>query len=991
MSLSVPGAILAGVNQYQDIPNAISRKKQLSVCVAAIIVGSAMVVAQDVNAAPKKTAKNKLQSPQAPNALEAEVARLQAQLEAVQRDRDVVASERDLLKQSITSGAAVGETAPAATNDLSAPITAATAPAEQLAQKEAAETDNLGEVVVRGKVRPRLEKVKDVPRSSSVRTGEELNRQVSQDLQSILQRAGNVRWNYGNSRTSSLSIRGVGQQAQTDAQDPSVLTVVDGVPYAYNPLTSFDHYDLDQIEVSRGPQGTNGGKNANMGVVRLNTRRPSFTPEASYSLVYGNYDTYIGDAAGGGSVIDDVLAWRGAIHVNKAQGATTNEYNDRETWYNKDRVAGRVQLLFTPTENFNARISFDAQPRGEEYTNGATYNFQTPNRYANGAVNTLTTDPQTRLNRRWFKDLNTQYTYQDDYLKGNQRKTVNQDNQQPLITASKGGLVDLNWRVGDFNINSITAVRDYEFLARNDEGTPFDISKNGGGGVPSFVQISQELKVSSKIDKLVDYTAGIYLLDRDQIKDNAVGFGTDAGAWFASPQQYARLDADSAGRQLMSDSLKELATNGPYYIHNQTGAIFAEAKWHITEPLSLTTGFRFSNENRHQQTEKYIVNNGAGANLNPGVVNGINTGGFGLNTSVASTDPLYGTLTAAALADPAQLTAANAVAQQYYKQNYSNLNLAQRRQVVDAKSIRAGSGIGVLWDKEPGKPYKSTQPGYVVSPSYKFNEDLTSYVSWQYAEKAGVSQTNNGVANLADPEKTNSYEIGLKSSFFDKTLTLNTDFFYTDITNYQQAVRIVDEYSTNIARQTNPVADPTYLSTTGNAKGVRALGVEIDGAYDGIPYTSISFSGSFNDAIYTDFKNLAKPVELNWPGSPAFYDATGERLPGASQFTFNIGPEVRFPLALVGVNVLGNSEFHTSFNTAYTSGSKSDISLSSYSYIAANTTTDFAIGIGRRDKLFDLSFIAKNLFNNQTYASQTWNSANPGQPQWFGVAIRGKI
>jgi len=981
MSLRVPGAILAGVNQYQDIPNAISRRKQLSVCVSAIIVGSALMVAQDANAASKKAAKNN----KAPNALEAQVARLQAQLEAVQRDRDVVASERDLLKQSITSSAAVGEAAPAAANDLSVPIPAETAPAEQLAKKEAAETDNLGEVVVRGKVRPRLEKVKDVPRSSSVRTGEELNRQVSQDLQSILQRAGNVRWNYGNSRTSSLSIRGVGQQAQTDAQDPSVLTVVDGVPYAYNPLTSFDHYDLDQIEVSRGPQGTNGGKNANMGVVRLNTRRPSFTPEASYSLVYGNYDTYIGDAAGGGSVIDDVLAWRGAIHVNKALGATTNEYNNRETWYNKDRVAGRVQLLFTPTENFNARISFDAQPRGEEYTNGATYNFPTPTKYANGAINALGTDAKTRLNRRWFKDLNTQYTYEDDYLKGNQRKTVNQDNQQPLITASKGGLVDLNWRVGDFNINSITAVRDYEFLARNDEGTPFDISKNGGGGVPSFVQISQELKVSSKIDKLVDYTAGIYLLDRDQIKDNAVGFGADAGAWFASTNQYNRLDTNSAGRQLMTDSLKELATNGPYYIHNQTGAIFGEAKWHITEPLSLTTGFRFSNENRHQQTEKYIVNNGTGASLNPGIVNGVNTGGFGSDAN--------GNLTAAALADPNQVAIANAVAQKYFGvANYnSGLNNTQKAQVRDAKSIRAGSGIGVLWDKEPGKPYKSTQPGYVVSPSYKFNEDLTSYVSWQYAEKAGVSQTNNGVANLADPEKTNSYEIGLKSSFFDKTLTFNTDFFYTDITNYQQAVRIVDEYSTNIARQTNPAADPTYLSTTGNAKGVRALGVEIDGAYDGIPYTSISFSGSFNDAIYTDFKNLAKPVELNWPGSPAFFDATGERLPGASQFTFNIGPEVRFPLALVGVNVLGNSEFHTSFNTAYTSGSKSDISLSSYSYIAANTTTDFAIGIGRRDKLFDLSFIAKNLFNNQTYATQTWNSANPGQPQWFGVAIRGKI
>ena len=372
-------------------------------------------------------------------------------------------------------------------------------------------------------------------------------------------------------------------------------------------------------------------------------------------------------------------------------------------------------------------------------------------------------------------------------------------------------------------------------------------------------------------------------------------------------------------------------------------------------------------------------------------MNGVQTGGFDSN---ATTGVLTGNNSAA------QIALANSVAQQYFGvANYcltgsagcvNGLSAAQLAQVATAKTLRQ-TNIGVLWDKEPGRSFKSTQPGYVVSPSYKINEDLTTYVSWQYGEKAGFSQTPNAVAMSVLPEKTNSYEIGFKSSFFDKTLNLNTDFFYTDISNYQQAVQVVDEYSTNLARQSNPSAAPTYISSTGNAAGVRALGVEIDGYFNAIPYTTVSFSGSYNDAIYTDFKNAAKPSEQNYPGSPAFWDVTGKTLPGAAKFTFNIGPEVRIPLQVLGLQYLGKTEFHTSFNTSFTSSYKSDVSLSDYSTIKANSYTDFAIGVGRRDKLFDISLVGKNIFNNKTPTAILWNSWTPGLPQWFGVMVSGKI
>jgi len=85
----------------------------------------------------------------------------------------------------------------------------------------------LGEEVTR--VRDSVERLQDVPVSVSIVTGKELSRLEATDISALTQRAANVSWNFGNQRTSSLSIRGVGKQGQTEAQDPSVGVIVDGV------------------------------------------------------------------------------------------------------------------------------------------------------------------------------------------------------------------------------------------------------------------------------------------------------------------------------------------------------------------------------------------------------------------------------------------------------------------------------------------------------------------------------------------------------------------------------------------------------------------------------------------------------------------------------------------------------------------------------------------------------------------------------------------
>jgi outer membrane receptor protein involved in Fe transport len=912
---------------------------------AALLAGLSVLAAAPVQAADEQLLQQ----------LQAEVARVNA--------------ENARLKKELESSRAPAA-APVAAQE-AAPTSAAPARKEIVKDDEPVSLDA---VVVRS--RNRIERLQDVPLSVSVVTGKELDQLGANDIGAITKRAGNVSWNLGNQRTSSLSIRGIGKQGQTEAMDPSVGVIVDGVPYAYNALTSsFDFHDIDAVEVTRGPQGTLLGKNSTLGVINISTKRPSFTPSADYSLTFGEKNTFIGKLAAGGPIVDDLLAWRGTFNVQRADGDLSNVYNRDLSYTNKDRVSGRVQFLLTPNADFNARFALEIQPRAGEFTNGRTYNTPTPAKYADGSVNPLSTDAATRLARGWFTQQRD-YTYANDYLSST---SVNVNGARPLVTGSHGASAELNWNLGNHTLTSITAYKDYHFNAVNDEGTPFDIARNSGGYWNDYKQVSQELRLSSQAGGFVDYQTGLFLMGTDTTADYQKRWGADAGAWFATTAQYNLLDTNAgvnrgSGLALLANSLNGLATSGSstagvQSIKNKSEAIFGQANWHLSEPLTLTTGIRLTKEDRKNTSNSIVTSNGLGGDLNPTSVNGVQLGGFASN---ATTGALTST-------DAAQVALANSVAQKYFGvATYAGLTAAQQKQVATAKAIRL-SQIGVLYNNVQAESFNTVQPNFVLSPSYKINDNLTTYVSWQYGEKAGISQVTNGVSQLAKAEKNTSYEWGVKSALLNKTLILNADVYLTDIKDYQQAVQVYDAYTTNLKND----GTTYYTSSTGNAPKVRATGLEVDGVYGGIPFTTIRFAGAYNNAVYKSFPNAGKPAELGNLAAP-YVDFTGKTLPGAAKLTFNIGAEYRHP-------VWTDKEFHASFNTNYSSKFNSDNSLSDYAWVPAFSTTDIALGLGRRDKSYDVTLLVKNLFDDKTNQSQTWNNYNPAVPRWIGVMFTGKL
>ena len=640
------------------------------------------------------------------------------------------------LKQALAAAQGQPQAAPAAQGAQPADTQAAP-PSSTAAAPAGQDEQQLETVVVRS--RNRIERVQDVPLSVSVLGGRELERELALDIGAITKRSANVVRNSGNSRTYSLSIRGIGKVSQVEAQDASVGMILDGVSYAYAPLGSFDFYDVESVEVTRGPQGTLLGKNTTMGVVNVTTRKPSFTPDASWMLTLGQNKTVIAQYSAGGPVIDDLLAFRGSVTVNKGAGPYKNAYNPDQTYFNRDRVAGRAQLLLTPSADFSARASVEIQPKGGEYYNGLTVKKQVPATYADGTTTTNTAlDIRGKLNRDWFTNQSN-YRYANDYLG---KLYANNNDQDALQTSTNGASLELKWNLGNFDLTSITAYRDYHFWARNDEGTPFDISLNSGGKNDAYRQRSQELRLTSKQGGFVDYQVGALFFENtvDYGKNGGwnAGYGDDAGAYYATNEQYAALNADAAGRLLMVNALKGLNKAATQSIENRSIGFYGQADWHFTEKTTLTTGLRFTHENRQNAASAFIYDNGAGGELNTGVaLGGFDTTAWNKNNSTGG--ELSSTNTTA------QLKLADYVANKYFGATitstagdaYRGLSAPQKAQVAAAKAIRS-SQLGTLYALTRAESFRKTQPSAVISPSYKFSDNQTAYASLQYGEKGAA-------------------------------------------------------------------------------------------------------------------------------------------------------------------------------------------------------------------------------------------------------------
>lgn len=826
----------------------------------------------------------------------------------------------------------------------------------------------------------------DVPKSISVVTPEELKTFDEVSLPDALSRLGNVRWNDGNPRTGSFSLRGLTASAGSDTIDPSVGLVIDGVPYASLALGDLvDTVDIEQINVTKGPQGTLGARQTSVGQINVINRQPSFTREASASLTVGQNNALRAEFEGGGSIIDDLLAFRITATRDVRDGNWFNRYTDLkglQSYPSVNRTYGRVQLLFTPTSNLSIRLKYDISPNGGEFINGLAFPKKTPGTYADGGRVDPTTaaygtlEPGTsslgKLNRRWFTQQNA-FT-EADYFNPNPTLNAN----QAITTGGHGALADVEWNFGKHTFSFLSSFNNSYFFAGNDDGTPFDISSDGGF-ITTYEQFTEEAKLTGEIgEKFIDYTAGLFFLESDSNSLSRGGrYGADAGAFYANATQYARLDADAPGRLLMLNALDRLYVGNQSYLNYISKAAFAQLDWHFTPRLTLTTGGRFTHEKRKFRQGITPIDQGFGAALDPVSIGNVQLGGFANNTTTGALSPGN---------SAAQIALANTVAQQYFGvASYAALSSTQLAQVAAAKAIRQ-TQLGTLYQLQTATPWEGNLLTGQLSLRYELNDQLTTYGTLQYGEKPGISLFNGLLPDSSGPrpltvarERTLTYELGVRTNVFDGQLVANADIFRADIWNFQQNVFFFDPILTAARND----GTQYYSSGTGNVPKVRSQGVEAQIAYTGLKYTDLRFTGAYTDAKYVSYPTAGQPSE-NADLVAKYRDISGYTLQNAPKLQFNATATYRRP-------VLGDKLFHASAGFTYTSSQNVDAALSAYGYTHAYGLTDVSLGLGRRDGLLDVNLIVRNLFDTKR-GDAGWSSYTYYlKPRWIGVSVSSKF
>jgi len=421
----------------------------------------------------------------------------------------------------------------------------------------------------------REESLQEVPISVATLSGEAYNALFS-GSEDILALSGRVPGLYAESSNGRSAprfyLRGLGNIDFDLAASQPVSIVMDEVVMENVVLKSFPLFDMQNVEVIRGPQGTLFGRNTTAGIIKFNTRRPSDETSGYVRGSWAENDTTNLEGAVGGELIDGQLSARVSGLYRSRDNWITNGFTGRESLGDYDEAAGRLQLLWEPTDRFSALLS--TQHRSLEGTSSI---FR---------ANVFTTGSSS---------LNQNYDRDTVYYDGG--------NDNPQEYNSHGTTLNVTYDFDKFSLNSITSYQDADGFSRGDidggvvdfsgtaevpTGITFDPAAPVFGGsvltfpgtilVPSVTQdgadtdqFTQEFRLASDADGRLSWQVGAFYFDSELTvtTESFASFG------FAGDRQDTQIKQD-----------------------NTTWAVFGQGSYDLTDNLTLTAGVRYTDDDK---------------------------------------------------------------------------------------------------------------------------------------------------------------------------------------------------------------------------------------------------------------------------------------------------------------------------------------------------------------------------------------------------------
>lgn len=714
--------------------------------------------------------------------------------------------------------------------------------------------------------RRRTESLQDVPVSVTTFSGSDIEGIGITDVSQISQLTPNliIQPNTGGNDGVLVCMRGLCRTDFTITEDPMVGIYVDGVYVGKSIGSLFDVTELERVEVLRGPQGTLYGKNTLGGAVLLHTRKPSGEWGGNATLTAGNYGRIDAKGFVEFPITDDLAGSLSYLYKSRDPYVENTLGDDR---WSEDNQAIHAAFRWNATDTTTIDYAFDWQEKDEQplasqivSATGSLFGFGLGDLFA--------------------KDV------REDYA--DKIHTYGASHSEVEMTAHT---LNINFELQDTGafqdmaIKSITGYRnvDNDMLNNSTGASSAYVYSND---IFSYDALSQEFQFSGGFgDGFGDFVVGAFYFSEEGDYSN----NQEINAFQAHVQYDTEID-------------------------NTTWALFTEVTFNLTEKLSLSTGVRYTDEEREQNH----------------TVTDIPSGFVFLNT---------------------------------YNQTFGGLP----------------------------QDYPTKIDGTNVSPrvslSYHLAEEVMTFFTYAKGFKSGGFNARSATPLQWGPYEdmeVASYELGIKSMWWDNRLRFNLTAFYQDLSDMQAQVNAVDPGNQQSG----------YSAVIQNAAEATVAGFELEVIAQLTENLNINAGYGYTDADYDEFDSFD-------PVTGAVSDISSDRaFEFAPEDSYNLSLAYTFPAfsdngRLYGrLDWSGQSEMHV---TPKISGNE-DLTQDSYDIINARLTYgDIAVG----DGTLSIAAWVRNLADEE-YKIGGWeiNAGDPafgglgrtatsqfGEPQTYGVDV----
>ena len=449
-----------------------------------------------------------------------------------------------------------------------------TVPDMALAQEKETSGGGLEEIVVTA--RKREENLQSAPLSVAAIGGDTLEKAGIDEFSEIASRVPGFTFNPDNVSEPNIFLRGIGTDIESAASNPAIGFFLNDVYLSRAQGTAIELFDLERVEIVRGPQGTLYGKNVVGGAINFITRKPTDEFRAGAEAGFGNYGSFEvkANVAGG---LGDGLSGSIAASARHHDGYARNTFTGNNV-EDLDAYGVMAQLRYQPDDRLDILLTGDLTRRRG---GGKWVDIQTPSDHNIPFVN-----PERR------------------------RGPNNIDGKQD---ADLGGVhLSANYDTGAGTITSVTAYREGKFASvNNDAGSFIDFTKMiyGADGRIDFGAIDHSLFNDDYYINDKDETAKSFSQDLRFRSDFDGPFNLLAGLYY----QHESVDRTEIADYIFVEFYAQGKEIAETRLKSDTWAAFAEGTFDITDTLGVTAGIRYTKDRKRFSVYRETIGDFLGA------------------------------------------------------------------------------------------------------------------------------------------------------------------------------------------------------------------------------------------------------------------------------------------------------------------------------------------------------------------------------------------